>query len=49
MIDMLALAVPHFVMAVAVWRLVRRPDLDNDPALPRIDLRPDAGPRGGDQ
>lgn len=35
MIDMLALAIPHFVMAIAVWRLVHRADLDNDPALPR--------------
>jgi hypothetical protein len=35
MIDLLALSVPHFVMAVAVWRLVRRTDLDEDPALPR--------------
>jgi hypothetical protein len=35
MIDLIALAVPHFVMAVAVWRLVARPDLDDDPALPR--------------
>jgi hypothetical protein len=37
MIDLLALAVPHFVMAIAVWRLVRRPDLDDDPALSRAD------------
>jgi hypothetical protein len=35
MIDLFALAVPHFVMAIAVWRLVSRPDLDDDPALPR--------------
>ena len=35
MIDMIALAVPHIVMAIAVWRLVNRPDLDEDPALPR--------------
>ncbi len=35
MIDLLALAIPHFVMAVAVWRLVRRADLDDDPALPK--------------
>ena len=34
MIDLLALAVPHFVMAIAVWRLVQRADLDDDPALP---------------
>jgi len=35
MIDLLALAIPHFVMAIAVWRLVQRADLDDDPALPR--------------
>jgi hypothetical protein len=35
MIDLLALAVPHFVMAIAVWRLVQRTDLDDDPDLPR--------------
>jgi hypothetical protein len=40
MIDLLALAVPHFVMAIAVWRLTRRPDLDDDPALPRPDKSP---------
>jgi hypothetical protein len=34
MIDLFALAVPHFVMAIAVWRLVQRADLDDDPALP---------------
>jgi len=34
MIDLLALVVPHFVMAIAVWRLVQRADLDHDPALP---------------
>jgi hypothetical protein len=42
MIDLLALAVPHFVMAIAVWRLVRRADLDEDPAVPR--KRPRTGP-----
>jgi hypothetical protein len=35
MIDLLALAIPHLVMAIAVWRLVGRADLDDDPALPR--------------
>jgi len=49
MIDMLALSVPHFVMAIAVWRLVRRADLDNDPALPRIDPRPDSATKGREQ
>jgi hypothetical protein len=36
MIDLIALVVPHFAMAVAVWRLVRRADLDRDPVLTRI-------------
>ncbi len=35
MIDLLALGVPHLVMALAIWRLVHRADLDDDPALPR--------------
>ena len=42
MIDLIALAIPHFVMAIAVWRLVRRDDLDDDPALPRHDSRGEA-------
>ena len=35
MIDLLALAVSHLVLALAVWRLIQRRDLDDDPALPR--------------
>jgi hypothetical protein len=49
MIDLLALVVPHFVMAIAVWRLARRADLDNDPALPRIEPRRDSATKGGEQ
>lgn len=45
MIDLLALAIPHFVMAIAVWRLVKRADLDDDPALPRPALPRPALPR----
>lgn len=45
MIDMIALSVPHFVIALAIWRLLRRPDLDDDPALPRSDRG--QHPRGG--
>ncbi|WP_420384319.1 hypothetical protein [Novosphingobium sp.] len=41
MIDMLALFIPHFVLALAVWRLVSRADLDDDPALPRKPARYD--------
>lgn len=47
MIDLVALAVPHFVMAVAVWRLTRRPDLDDDPALPRRERPPPRRAREG--
>lgn len=39
MIDLLALAIPHFVMALAIVRLIRRTDLDDDPALPRPDVQ----------
>jgi hypothetical protein len=42
MVDLLALFIPHFVMAIAVWRLVSRDDLDDDPALPRKPARHDA-------
>ena len=35
MIDLFAIAVPHLVLALVVWRLIRRPDLDDDPMLPR--------------
>ncbi len=47
MIDLLALAIPHFVMALAVWRLTQRPDLDDDPALPRQEKLPLRKPREG--
>ena len=30
MIDNFALGLTHFVLAVAVWRLLRRADLDTD-------------------
>jgi|GEM_PF-2799905 len=36
MIDLIALVVPHFAMAIAVWRLSRRADLDRDPLLTQI-------------
>lgn len=35
MIDQFTVLLPHFLMALAVWRLLHRDDLDNDPALPR--------------
>jgi hypothetical protein len=31
MIDNFALGLTHFLLAVAVWRLLRRDDLDADP------------------
>lgn len=34
MIDQLTIFLPHALMAIAIWRLVRREDLDDDPALP---------------
>ncbi len=32
MVDYFALAVSHGLMAIAVWRLLGRADLDSDPA-----------------
>lgn len=34
MIDKFTLFLPHVLMAIAIWRLLRRDDLDDDPALP---------------
>lgn len=34
MIDIITVVVPHALMAIAVWRLLLRDDLDNDPILP---------------
>jgi hypothetical protein len=31
MVDHFAMALTHFLLAVAAWRLVRRADLDRDP------------------
>jgi len=43
MVDILTLALTHGLMAVALWRLLRRDDLDRDPdrepARPRPWLR----------
>ncbi|WP_292933837.1 hypothetical protein [Novosphingobium sp. PASSN1] len=36
MIDIFTVVVPHVLMAIAVWRLLARDDLDNDPILPGI-------------
>jgi hypothetical protein len=34
MIDKFTLFLPHLLMAIAIWRLLQRPDLDDDPSLP---------------
>ena len=42
MIDKFALLLSHGLMLIAAWRLIFRPDLDNDragPAVPKPDLR----------
>lgn len=48
MIDKFTVLVPHLLMAIAVWRLLRRGDLDDDPLLPqrRFPLRPRGNPPG---
>lgn len=33
MIDKFTLLLPHMLMALMVWRLLRRDDLDTDPAI----------------
>ena len=33
MIDKFTLLLPHLLMALMVWRLLRRDDLDSDPAI----------------
>lgn len=35
MIDIFTVVLPHALMALAVWRLIHRNDLDDDPALPQ--------------
>ncbi len=34
MIDIFTVVLPHVLMAIAVWRLISRDDLDFDPILP---------------
>lgn len=34
MIDQFTLFLPHLLMALAIWRLLHRDDLDDDPSLP---------------
>ena len=34
MIDLFSLALSHGLLLLAAWRIVRRPDLDREPAVP---------------
>lgn len=34
MIDQFTLLLPHLLMGLAIWRLLHRGDLDDDPSLP---------------
>lgn len=34
MIDKFTILVPHVLMAIAIWRLLSRSDLDHDPNFP---------------
>ncbi|MBB4615699.1 hypothetical protein [Novosphingobium taihuense] len=34
MIDKFTIFLPHMLMAIAIWRLLHRDDLDDDPSLP---------------
>ena len=46
MIDLFALGLTHGLMILAAWRLLSRPDLDDDDA-PRV-AKKGFGPRSGD-
>ena len=45
MVDYFALALSHGLMAIAVWRMILRTDLDEDPAE-GADGEPPAAPTG---
>lgn len=34
MIDKFSILLPHLLIAIAIWRLLARQDLDNDPNFP---------------
>lgn len=34
MIDKFTIFLPHLLMALVIWRVLQRPDLDDDPSLP---------------
>ena len=40
LVDILSLALTHGLMAIALWRLLRREDLDSDPGDPASARRP---------
>ena len=52
MIDKFTIFLPHVLMAIAVWRLLHRDDLDDDPSLPSRKVpfrkRRDAAPGSSD-
>jgi hypothetical protein len=53
MIDKFTIFLPHILMAIAVWRLLHRDDLDDDPSLPSRKVpfrkpRPEAAPGSAD-
>ncbi|GAO54995.1 hypothetical protein F1640_13220 [Novosphingobium sp. NBM11] len=45
MIDKITVLVPHFLMALMIWRLLHRPDLDRDPLVEGKGGSPDAQDR----
>jgi len=45
MIDNFALAVSHGLMLLAVWALLRRPDLDREPDASESAAKPGDAPR----
>jgi hypothetical protein len=40
MIDWLSLLLSHGLLLIAIWRLLHRPDLDDDHAAPDADMPP---------
>ena len=45
MIDKFTLLLPHLLMALMVWRLLRRDDLDTDPAIVAVIKAPESPKR----
>jgi hypothetical protein len=52
MIDKFTIILPHVLMAIAIWRLLHRDDLNDDPSLPSrktpFRKRREQVPGGGD-